>query len=263
MRELEKPSSEMQTDAIGLQVASAIGGGLGTLALASAGAPPEAYVSFAGAAAVVAGASAYEALRKLRFEKPYGRFFSASVAVASDDVRDGAGTTIVRRGVDEICEVHAINNLTEMARLRRDGLTGRLRIVLESLEGLLALSSDMDDPAYRDVTYVTARSDLTPLLFKIGFDEVGQPPRYDFVNRWDKRALMWAIAKRVGRRPSGDPDSYRMAIMTKARFASDETRAAVERQISRARHDLAHATRIERAETAITADMAEDGAPGT
>jgi hypothetical protein len=261
LRELEKPSSEIQTDAIGLQLVSTIGGGIGTVVMVSAGMPPEAFVPFAGTAAAIAGVSTYEALRKLRFEKAYGRFFSASVAVASDDVRDGAGTVIVRRGVDEICEVHAINNLAEMAHLRREGLSGRLRIVLESLEGMRALSSDMSDPAYRDVTYVTARSDLTSLLFKIGFGEIEHPPPYDLVNRWDKRALMWAISKRVGRRASPDPDSYRMAVMTKERFGSDETRWALDGQIGRARHDLERSMRIEHLRVTVTADLAVESSP--
>lgn len=243
-RQLGKPSSEVQTDAIGLQVASVVAGGLGTFAMAYAGLPPESYLPFAGLAAAVAGVSTYEALRKLRFEKAYGEFFSAAVAVASDDVCDGSGRVVVRRGLDEICEIHAINNLAEMTGLSRRGMPGRLRIMVETLVGMRALAADMGDSAYRDVVCVTARSDLTTLLFKIGFDEIEDPPRYDFANRWDKRFLMWTIAKRVGRRPSGDPDDYRMALMTKERFASEETLTALDGQIERARRDLARALRL-------------------
>lgn len=246
LRQLEKPSSEVQTDAIGFQVVSAIGGGLGTAAMASAGWPPAAYVPFAGAAAAIAGVSTYEALRKLRYEKPYGDFFSASVAVASDDVVDSSGRVLVRRGIDEVCELHAIKNLKRMSELSRQGLTGRLRIVLETLEGLGALIDDMGDAAFSEVSYVSARSSLTTLLFKVGFEEIERPPRYDFVNRWDKRLLMWVIGRRVGRQLSGDAESYRMALMPRDRFASTEMAAAIDGQIERARRDLTRALSLSR-----------------
>ena len=247
LRELEKPSSEVQTDAIGFQVVSAIGGGLGTAAMASAGWPAAAYVPFAGAAAAIATISTYEALRKLRYERPYGDFFSASVAVASADVIDRSGRVLVRRGIDEVCELHAINNLKRMSELSRQGLTGRLRIVLATLEGLRALIDDMGDAAYSEVSYVSARSSITTLLFKVGFEEVEKPPRYDFVNRWDKRLLMWAIGRRVGRQLSGDVDTYRMALLSKRDFASVPMAAAIDGQIERARRDLAHALSLSRA----------------
>ncbi|HEY5489608.1 MAG TPA: glycosyltransferase, partial [Gemmatimonadaceae bacterium] len=246
LRQLEKPSSEVQTDAIGFQVVSAIGGGLGTAAMASAGWPPAAYVPFAGATAVIAGVSTYEALRKLRYERPYGDFFSASIAVASADVVDGSGRVLVRRGVDEVCELHAIKNLKRMSELNRQGLAGRLRIVLETLEGMRALIDDMGDAAYSEVSYVSARSSLTTLLFKVGFDEVEHPPPYDFVNRWDKRLLMWVIGRRVGRQLSGDAGSYRMALMPKQDFASARTAAAIDGQIERARYDLTRALSLSR-----------------
>jgi hypothetical protein len=244
LRQLEKPSSEVQTDAIGLQVVSAIGGALGTLAMASAGWPPGAYVPFAGAAAAIAGVSTYEALRKLRYEKPYGDFFSASVSVASADVVDGSGRVLVRRGIDEICELHAINNLKRMSELSRQGLAGRMRIAVETLEGLRALIADMGDPAYSDVSYVVARSGITNLLFKVGFDEIEHPVPYDFINRWDKQVLMWVISLRVGRQLSGDVGSYRMALMPKERFASAGMAAAIDGQIERAHLDLARALRL-------------------
>jgi hypothetical protein len=244
LRELGKPSSEVQTDAIGFQVVAAIGGGLGTAAMATAGLPPTAYGPFAGAAAAIASISTYEALRKLRFERPYGDFFSASIAVASADVIDGSGRVLVRRGIDEVCELHAINNLKRMSELNRQGLAGRLRIMLETLEGLRALINDMGDHAYSQVTYVIARSSLTALLFKVGFDEIEEPPPYDFVNRLDKRILMWVIGLRVGRQLSGDVGTYRMALMPRDRFASAEMGAAIDGQIERARHDMARALRL-------------------
>jgi hypothetical protein len=244
LRMLRKPSSEAQTDEIGLQIIAAVGGAVGTAAMASGGLPPEAYLPFAGVMAIIAGASTYAALRKLRYEKRYGDFFSTSVAVASDDVRDSSGRILVRRGVDEVCELHAVHNLALMSSLSRQGLSGRLRIVAETLEGMRQLAEDMSDPAYRDVSAVVARSGLTGLLFKVGFEEITDPPRYDFVNRLDKHLLMWVIGLRVGRHLSGDVDTYRMAFMPKQRFASEETRWAIDAQIERARRDLARASRI-------------------
>ncbi|HEY5548020.1 MAG TPA: glycosyltransferase [Coriobacteriia bacterium] len=241
LRQLSKPSTEVQSDAIGLQMASTIGGGIGTAALVAAGAGPGTYLSFASVAAAVAGLSAYEALRKLRFEKPYGEFFMASVAVASADIRDSAGRTIIRKGIDEVCELHAIGHLGRMSGLNRQGLSGRLTIVLESLEGLRAMMDDIDDPMYRSVTHVTARSDLTTILFKMGFSEIDDPPRFDAVNRAQKRALMWFIGQRIGRTRSGDVTSYRMALVSKDEFAGELLRSAVDDQIARARRGLVRA----------------------
>jgi glycosyltransferase involved in cell wall biosynthesis len=243
MRQLAKPSSEVQTDALGVQVASAVGGGLGTAALVAAGAGPETYLAFAGAAAAVAGLSTYEFVRKLRFEKTYGEFFMASVAVASDDLRAADGRVFVHRGVDEVCELHVITHLGRMARLTRQGLAGRLTIMLEAFEGLRALMDDLDDPRYRDVTHFTARSDLSAILFKAGFDEVVDPPRFDAFNRVHKRALMWFIGRRIGRHRPGDADAYRMAVASRRRLASAAMRGAVDAQVARVRRDLERASR--------------------
>lgn len=239
-RELEKPSTELQTDAIGFGMA-ALGGGVGAAALASAGASPEAYLPVAGVAATVAALSTYEVSRRKRFEKPYGDFFIASVAVASSDLRDDEGRTIVHKGVDEICELHAIGHLGRMADLNKQGAAGRLTIVIEMLEGFRAMIDDLDDPAYRDVSYFTARSDLTPLLFKMGFEEIADPPRYDLVNRTEKRAFMWLVGHLVGRTRTGDPETYRMAVASRDDLAGGRMRAAVDAQIARARRSLERA----------------------
>ena len=242
LHELEKPSTELQTDAIGFGVA-ALGGGVGAAALASAGLGPETYLPVAGVAATVAALSGYEVSRRRRFEKPYGDFFIASVAVASADLRDDAGRTIVRKGVDEICELHAIGHLARMSELNKQGTAGRLTIMVETLEGLRMMMDDLGDPAYADVSYFTARSDLTTLLFKMGFQEITDPPRYNLVNRTEKRAFMWLVGRRVGRSRSGDPESYRMAVASRDDVAGDRMRAAVDAQIVRARRDLERAAR--------------------
>lgn len=241
LRTLRKPSSEIQGDAIGLQVASAVAGGLGTAALASTGADPATYLSVAGVAAVAAGASTYEALRKLRYERPYGEYVSSSVAVASDDISDALGRSIVRAGIDEICEVHAIRNVDKMAKLTKQGLGGRLQVILDGLEGIRAMSLDMDDPFYDKVTYLTARSDLTNLLFNLGFSEVANPPRYDLINRVEKRVLMWRLGRQTGHKRDGDSEKYRMAIMSKADFASPDFLGRIDARIARTRRDLQRA----------------------
>jgi hypothetical protein len=235
LRELEKPSTEVQTDVLGIQVAAM---GVGAAALASAGMGAAEYLPVAGVAATVAALSAYEVARKLRFEKTYGDFFMASVVVASADLKDGDGLTIVRKGADEIAELHAVGHLAKMSELNRQGVAGRLEIILGALEGLRSMMDDMDDPAFRKVSYVTARSDLTVLLFKMGFDEVTDPPPYDVVNRTEKRALMWLVGKRVGRKRPGDAQSYRMAIASRDDFTGAKLKAGVDAQIERVRRDL-------------------------
>jgi hypothetical protein len=251
---LGKPSTEVQADAIGLGMVSLIGGGVGTGALATAGLGPAAYLSFAGAAAAVMAVSSYEAYRKLRFEKRYGDFFMTSIAVASADVRNAAGELIIQRGVDEICELHAIGHLDRMSELRHHGLAGRITIVLESLEGMRAMTEDIDNPAYANVRFITARSDLTGILFKLGFSEIPDPPTYDFANRLTKRTLKWWLSRRVGDVRSADIEAYRMAVMPKDEFASAPVRAAVDAQIERWRRNL------ERAHAEHAAATATDGA---
>lgn len=243
LRELGKPSTELQTDAIGFGVA-ALGGGVGAAALASAGVSPGAYLPVAGVAATVAALSGYEVSRRKRFEKPYGDFFIASVAVASSDLRDDEGRTIVHEGVDEICELHAIGNLGRMSELNRQGTPGRLTIMLETLQGFRAMIDDLDDPAYRDVSYFTARSDLTTLLFKMGFEEIADPPRYNLVNRTEKRAFMWLVGRRVGRTRTSDPESYRMAVASRVDLTGERMLAAVDAQIARARRALERANGV-------------------
>jgi hypothetical protein len=256
LRQLAKPSSELQGDAIGLQVASVLGGGMGALALAVAGAAPGDYLPLAVLTATLAGASTYEALRKTSFERTYSDFLSAAVATASDDFRDASGAVLIRAGLDEVCELHVVKNLGRMAQLSKQGLCGRLTIMLEILEGILALAQDMGDPLYRNVAYVVARSDLTTLLFKTGFSEVPDPPRFDFFNRAEKRLLMWVIGVRLGTHRNGDIDSYRMAIMSKEEFASPEMHAALEALVARARKDLERAQAADRRTRATPASTA-------
>ena len=86
---------------------------------------------------------------------------------------------------------------------------------------------------------MTARSDLTALLFKMGFSEIKDPPRYNLVNRLDKRALMWFVGRRVGRPRDTNLDAYRMAIISRPDFAGGPLRAAVDGQVERIRRDLA------------------------
>lgn len=239
LRTLRMPSTEIQTDALGALVASVVVGSVGAAVLAMSGLGPEVYASFAGAALAVAGLSTFEVLRKLRYERHYGDFFMASVAVASDDLRTDDGRVLARKGIDEVCELHIIGGLVRMSLLNRRGAAGRLTIVLEALGGLRSMLDDMGDPLYRDVVVVTARSDLVRRLFKMGFDEIGDPPRYDLVNRLQKRVLMTFLRTLTGRDRSARPEDYRMAVIPRQRFTEGAFPAALDRQIDRIVVDLA------------------------
>lgn len=239
LRTLRKPSTEMQADAIGLQVASVLVGCVGTAGLAVAGLGPAAYAPFAGTALVVAGLSTFVVLWKLRYERRYGDFFMSSVAVTSNDLLDDEGLVLARKGVDEVCELHVIRGLARMSVLNRQGSAGRLTIVLETLEGIRSLLDDMDSRLYRDVTVVTARSDLVGLLFKMGFDEITDPPRYDFVNRLEKRLLMTFVGMVAGRDRSTRPEDYRMAVIPREKFTDGPFRITLDRQIDRVARNLA------------------------
>jgi hypothetical protein len=98
----------------------------------------------------------------------------------------------------------------------------------------------LDAPLYRDVRIVMARSDLVGTLFKMGFEEISEPPRFDLVNRLEKRVFKAAMALVAGReRSSVRPEDYRMAFLTRERFAGDEFRAALDHQIDRVAANLA------------------------
>jgi hypothetical protein len=262
LRTLAKPSTETQTDALFAALLAVVAGTLGTTVMARAGLGPAAFLPFALLAAALAGAALLVAWRKLRFEKKYGAFFMASVAVSDVDIRDNDGRTIVRRGVDEVCEVHAIGSLDRMAQLNRQGVTGVLTIALETLEGIGEMIEDIDDPLYRDVRYVMGYSNLTGTLFKMGFDEIDDPPPLDAVNRFYKPILTRHLSKKMGRPLRDDVDAYRMAIASKE-FVRTGLMASVESQIERVRRNLDRAQRLARADAAAgaAADAVPDAAP--
>ncbi|NTW29417.1 MAG: glycosyltransferase [Coriobacteriia bacterium] len=237
-RILQKPSTEVQGDAIGALSVSVVAGAVITPVLASVGFGPEIYLSFAGVALLVAVVSAYVSLRKMRFERHYGEFFVSSPVVASDDIRDASGRTLIRKGVDEVSELHVISHLARMSQLSRQGLAGRLTISLDALRGMRAMSDDMADAFYADTKYVTARSDLVGLLLKMGFDEVPNPPELDVVNRVQKRLLLRRMGKLTGRDRSSDLGRLKMALISKEKFAGEEFKAALDIQIDRVTRDL-------------------------
>lgn len=235
---LAKPSTELQTDFIAVQLAAVLLGVAGFLALDASDASRSWATAFAGFSAVVFALATYEVARKLRFERHYGEFFSAGVSVTSDDVTDDKGRTLARKGVDEVCELHVISGLGRMAKLNRQGAVGRMRVALEVLQGIRELAADMNDPAYEHVNLVTARSDLVRLLVQMGFTPIGAPPRFDLANRIAKRLDMAFFRAFVNRNRHARPEDYIMAVMDKTRFGGSEFAEELDRQIGRVARDI-------------------------
>jgi hypothetical protein len=240
VRTLQRPSTEVQADAIGIAVTSVLGGGAGAATLLATGAAPSTYLPVAGVALATAGLSAYEAARKLRYERHYGDFFMASLAVASDDLFDDDGNLLAARGIDEIWELHVIGNISRMAALNRQGHEGRLTLLRETLEGMRAMLDD-EEVARQGAKLVTARSDVVVFLLKIGFEEVSDPPPLDLANRLDKRLVARLVGRRVGRDRSLALERSRMAVITVERFLGPEFRRRLDAQIFRLAADVERA----------------------
>lgn len=241
---LAKPSSEVQGDAIGVAAVALLADGAGVAAIVR-GVPAGSMLASLVGTTFIGGAAAYAAVRKLRYERPYGRFFSTSVAVASDDVVDTDGRRLIRAGVDEVCELHVVRNLDEIAALSRSGTAGRLQVMLAMLEEMALAAADMRDPFYDGVRHVVAYSDLTATLFKLGFAEIARPPRLDLINRLEKRLLMWRIGRLTGQHRDTDTEQYRMAVATKEYFMGPAFAAALDAQIERARLAIEKARALE------------------
>jgi len=256
LRIISKPSTERQTDALFAAAGSILLGalGAGTLGLMR---DPLAATLFALVCAVAAAVSAWVAMRKLKFERHYGAFFMASVAISDMDIYDDAGRLIVRRGVDEICELHNIGSLDRMAELNRQGTSGILTLAREMLDGVAAFAADIGDPFYEDVIYVTGYSNLTGTLFKMGFDEIKRPPRLDFINRWYKPIMTRHLAKKMGRDLNDDVGDYRMAIATKE-FVARELPLSVDKQMTRVMRSLERLERSGRVATPSTVASRND-----
>jgi hypothetical protein len=235
---LAKPSTELQTDFMAVQLLALIVGVAGIAVLRAVGAAHGVVSWFAAVAAVTFAAATYEVARKLRFEHHYGEFFSAGVSVTSDDVVDDQGRVLARRGVDEVCELHVISGLGRMAKLNRLGAVGRMRVALETLQGIRALAGDKADPLYERVGLVTARSDLVGLLLRMGFTAIARPPRFDLANRAAKRLDILYFRTFVNRNRHARPEDYHMAVMNWGEFTGPEFAEALERQIRRIEGDI-------------------------
>ncbi|MFP5416207.1 MAG: hypothetical protein ACLGHZ_04925, partial [Actinomycetes bacterium] len=228
-RELARPSSEVQGDAIGLAAASALA------SLLAASAPIRWGRAVALAGGCLALASSVVALRPVRQERSYGRFFSATVAVASRDVPDASGAPLVRAGEDLVCELHAVHHLADLATLRRQGHRGRLAARLEILEGIRALADSFDDPHYDGVRAVIARSGIARALVRIGFVEVPAPPRFDLINALEKRLL--GLRTGAASEPGGViPDC--LVVMPREQWLAVNTRVALDSWIARTRAEF-------------------------
>ncbi len=181
-------------------------------------------IALAAVAGVVAAASALVALRTVRQERPYGRFLSTTVATASFDIRDAAGSLLARTGEDEIVEVHVVRHLRDLAALRRQGERGRLDARVEIFSGLRAFADDFGDPRYARATAVVARAGVARALLRLGFTEV-PAPRLDLANRVEKRLLVL----RTGGRSLPD----RLVVMPRAQWEGPRTRARLDALIRR------------------------------
>ncbi len=224
-RVLAHPSTEVQGDAIAVAVVAGVAAaGVGGFTRAR-----WTLAATAGFGAVAVAATAL-ALRTVRQERSYGRFFSTTVATASADVEDSAGTILARTGVDQVCEFHAVHNLRAMGALRRHGLRGRLTVRLEIYEGIRALADAFDDPHYAAVTALVARGGIARSLLQVGFTEAPAPP-LDLANRVEK----WLLARRTGTAGS-IPDC--LLVMPRAVWEQPETRAAVDALLRRWHTDL-------------------------
>lgn len=240
-RRLLSPSTEVQGDALGLLAVATLAGGVGASAFAATG-RRRAALAWAGAWGLLAAPAAWVWRRKVRGERPYGTFFTASVAVARDDVRDADGSVVIRGGVDRVCELHLVRNVPRMAQLHRSGPAGRLAIRIDTLDALRALGDDLDDPAFRRVTHLTARSHLAEELVRIGFIDVSAPPRLDWVNRAEKRVLAWRLGRQTGRPRPWRPSSDRLTVMAVPDFRTPATRAALNAWIEAEQARLTGAT---------------------
>lgn len=247
LRMVDRPSTELQGRAIGVLALSLV------VALGALPAWALWRTRRAGAVAAVAlgtaAPMAWLARRKHRHERRYGRFFSATVATASDDVRDAEGHRLITAGVDRVCELHVIRGLREMSRLNRLGRAGRLGVRLEIIEGLLAFADRADDPAYRHVSHLTGRSHLARELLPLGFTEIDHPPHLDVFNRIEKQLLAWQIGWRTGRVRTMHPDADCMVVMPWSTWRAPRTRAALAAWAERTRADLAAASAADAAAT--------------
>jgi glycosyltransferase involved in cell wall biosynthesis len=258
-RIVAKPSTEVQTDALFAALISLVVGVGGTAAFAVSGLGAVVAVPFALVAAAALSLSVWIAVRKLRFERHYGPFFMGSVAVSDVTVTDNDGRVIIRRGVDEVAEVHEIGSLDRMAELNRQGAVGLLTIAKETLEGVRAMVDDLDDPAYAEIRYVIGYSNLTATLFKMGFDEIDDPPKLDPINRFYKPIMTKRLSKKMGKELNGDVEDYRMAYATKE-FMKTGFRDAVDAQLLRVQRGLERAERLGRTvegEPAAAADRSD------
>jgi glycosyltransferase involved in cell wall biosynthesis len=244
-RMISKPSTQLQTDALFAGLVSIIAGVIGTPLLALTGLGAGAAAIFAVAAASMTALNAWVALHKLRYEYHYGPFFMVSVGVSDVDIYDNDGRLVVRKGVDEVAELHTIGSLDRMAELNRQGTLGLLTIARETLEGVRGLIEDISNPRYADVRYVTGYSNLTSTLFKMGFGEIDEPPKLDPINRWYKPIMTRHLSKKMGKDLNGEVDDYRMAIATK-QFVATELSPVVEAQLARVRRNIERAERLGR-----------------
>lgn len=241
-RQLAMPSTERHGDALAVMIMVVLIGLLATALLWVDGSGGDAWMATVTVLTPIAALAGYVLARKPRYETGYGPFVSTAVAVASDTVHDHQGNRLITAGRDVVCELHLIRGRRRMAELHRRGRAGRLAIVLGALEGAAMLADDLGHPRYREVTYLTARADpgLARRLREVGFVEV-PAPGFDLFNRVEKWVLMRFLSRIFGYRRETDATAFRLLVMTRERFARQETRAAIASMADQTRRELAAA----------------------
>jgi hypothetical protein len=139
-------------------------------------------------------------------------------------------------------------------------MIGMLTIALETARGIREMAEDMGDPFYDKVRYVMGYSNLTKSLFKLGFVEIDDPPKLDWINRWYKPIMTRQLARRMGRDLNDDVDDYRMVIATKE-YCATGLIAAADTQIARVERNLERASRLASAAPAAATAAGSEPAP--
>lgn len=176
--------------------------------------------------------AAFIAIYKLRYEKRHSLFFSTALSISIDDVYDNSKKLIIRRGESLICEVHLVSRLFTMAKLARGGKVGKLRIYLDMYQGLQDVKKDLlQNPKFKDVTYITGRSDLARKFLDVGFSEIKNPPRIDILTTGIRFLMQLTLTLLMKNNRIHPPKKLLLAVISKEDFLSDKFQNNLQNEI--------------------------------